>query len=135
MNTNIQINNIKKHFLTNDEIENNEDLKKNDLFKTKIKIYSFYSKNEVNICDKIKLIPYYSNYYMIIEDYDYINITQLNGTFIEKLNLKNDNKNYNFVINDWMYLIDNDSLINISTIKKFGFKMATLTIGFKKIGI
>jgi hypothetical protein len=46
-----------------------------------------------------------------------------------------DNKNYNFVINDWMYLIDNDSLINISTIKKFGFKMATLTIGFKKIGI
>jgi hypothetical protein len=44
-------------------------------------------------------------------------------------------KKYNFAINDWMYLIDNDSLINISTIKKFGFKVATLTIGFKKIGI
>ncbi len=46
-----------------------------------------------------------------------------------------DNKNYNFVINDWMYLIDNDSLINVSTIRKFGFKVASLTIGFKKIGI
>jgi hypothetical protein len=44
-------------------------------------------------------------------------------------------KKYNFAINDWMYLVDNDSLINISTIKKFGFKVATLTIGFKKIGI
>lgn len=46
-----------------------------------------------------------------------------------------DNKKYNFTINDWMYLVDEDSLINISSISKFGIKVATLTIGFKKIGI
>jgi hypothetical protein len=46
----------------------------------------------------------------------------------------NQNK-YNFKIDDWMYLVDQDSLINTSTIKKFGFKMATLTIAFKKIGL
>lgn len=38
-------------------------------------------------------------------------------------------------IDDWMYLIDNDSLINESVLRKFGFKVATLTIGFKKIGL
>ncbi|MFZ9469476.1 MAG: DUF3833 domain-containing protein [Rickettsiales bacterium] len=38
-------------------------------------------------------------------------------------------------IDDWMYLVDNNSLINESVLKKFGFKVATLTIGFKKIGI
>ena len=38
-------------------------------------------------------------------------------------------------IDDWMYLIDNNTLINESVLKKFGFKVATLTIGFKKIGI
>lgn len=46
-----------------------------------------------------------------------------------------DNKKYNFTINDWMYLVDEDSLVNISSISKFGIKVATLTIGFKKIGI
>jgi len=47
-----------------------------------------------------------------------------------------DNKTkYNFTINDWMYLINDDSLINVSTISKFYIKFATLTIGFKKIGI
>ena len=51
------------------------------------------------------------------------------------LTIPYDDKKINVSINDWMYLIDNDSLINISELKKFGFKVATLTIGFKKIGI
>ncbi|NBX52292.1 MAG: DUF3833 domain-containing protein [Proteobacteria bacterium] len=46
-----------------------------------------------------------------------------------------DNRKINVKINDWMYLIDNDSLVNVSELKKFGFRVATLTIGFKKIGI
>jgi len=46
-----------------------------------------------------------------------------------------DGKKFNVKIDDWMYLIDNDSLINVSVLKKFGFKVASLTIGFKKIGI
>jgi hypothetical protein len=46
-----------------------------------------------------------------------------------------ENRKIDVKINDWMYLIDNDSLINVSELRKFGFKVATLTIGFKKIGI
>ncbi len=36
-------------------------------------------------------------------------------------------------VDDWMYLIDEQSLINVSEIKKFGFVVAKLTIGFKKL--
>ncbi len=36
-------------------------------------------------------------------------------------------------VDDWMYLIDEKSLINVSEIKKFGFVVAKLTIGFKKL--
>lgn len=36
-------------------------------------------------------------------------------------------------INDWMYLIDEKSLINVSQIKKFGFVVGKLTIGFNKL--
>jgi len=46
-----------------------------------------------------------------------------------------ENRKIDVQINDWMYLVDNDSLINVSELRKFGFKVATLTIGFKKIGI
>lgn len=44
-------------------------------------------------------------------------------------------KKYDIKIKDWMYLIDNDSLINESELTKFGFKVGSLTIGFKKLGI
>ena len=33
-----------------------------------------------------------------------------------------ENRKINVKINDWMYLIDNDSLINVSELRKFGFK-------------
>ncbi len=46
-----------------------------------------------------------------------------------------DNKKYDVKISDWMYLVDKDSLINVSVLSKFGFRVATLTIGFKKLGI
>jgi hypothetical protein len=46
-----------------------------------------------------------------------------------------DNRKIDVKIDDWMYLIDSDSLINVSELRKFGFKVASLTIGFKKIGL
>ncbi len=49
------------------------------------------------------------------------------------LNLKVDNKSYNVNVDDWMYLIDEKTLINKSTIKKFGITFAKLTIFFQKI--
>ena len=61
----------------------------------------------------------------------YGNAMRMNYT----LTIPYENRKINVNIDDWMFLIDNDSLINISQLKKFGFKVATLTIGFKKIGI
>ena len=46
-----------------------------------------------------------------------------------------DDKKYDIKIKDWMYLVDDDSLVNVSTMTKFGFRVGRLSIGFKKIGI
>jgi hypothetical protein len=43
------------------------------------------------------------------------------------------NKTYNFTIKDWLFLIDENSLVNVSTITKFGIPVAKLSIGFKKL--
>jgi hypothetical protein len=49
------------------------------------------------------------------------------------LDLKIDEKtNYKVNLDDWMYLIDDKTLINKSTIKKFGITFAKLTIFFQK---
>ena len=84
MSTNIEISNINKHFFSDNERKDNENNKK---YKTKLIDYCFYSINEANISDIIKNILYYSNNYLIVEDYDFININQLNDIYIE-INLK-----------------------------------------------
>lgn len=49
------------------------------------------------------------------------------------LDLKIDDKtNYKVNLDDWMYLIDEKTLVNKSTIKKFGITFARLTIFFRK---
>ena len=40
---------------------------------------------------------------------------------------------YNVTLDDWMYLLDEKTLVNKSTIKKFGITFGKLTIFFKKI--
>ena len=49
------------------------------------------------------------------------------------LNIPYKNSKINVNIDDWMYLIDEKSLINVSKIKKFGFTVGKLSIGFKKL--
>jgi hypothetical protein len=44
-----------------------------------------------------------------------------------------DNKKYDIKISDWLYLVDKNSLVNVSDMKKFGFKVGSLAIGFKKL--
>ena len=86
---NIEISNLKTHFLCkNDE---NTDKKK---YRTKIVSYCFYSINEANISDKIKKIPYYSNYYSILEDYDFINISNIDERIVEKVKLLDKSNKY-----------------------------------------
>jgi len=116
MNTNIEISNINKHFFSSKERNNEEDNKK---YITKLTNYSFNSINEANISDIIKKIPYYSNNYLIVEDYDFVNISQLNDKYIEKLNLS-DNKKYLIFKYKNDKLIDfNDFLTNLTEPKFF----------------
>jgi hypothetical protein len=98
--------------------------KVNSKNKTKICLYNFFSINESNICDKIRNLPYYFNYYRILIDYDFIQIGQLGEKVLEKLEnihitdekvllfqYKNDDKCIKF----------NDFLFNLSTPKSFIF--------------
>jgi hypothetical protein len=48
------------------------------------------------------------------------------------LDLKVGEKNYAVTLDDWMYLIDEQTLVNKSTIKKFGITFGKLTIFFRK---
>ena len=60
--------------------------------------YCFYSINEANISDIIKTWNYYSNNYAVVNDYDYINISQLSEKYLDKLNLTNNEKYLIFII-------------------------------------
>ncbi len=37
-------------------------------------------------------------------------------------------------LDDWMYLVDADTLLNRSTITKFGIRFAEITIAFRRAG-
>lgn len=135
MNTNIEISNINKHFFLISE-ENNDKEKNNDNNKCRTKIinYCFHSINEANISDIIKTWSYYSNYYSVVEDYDYININQLDEKYVDKINLKNDTKylvfsykNENFVVfNDFLFNITNPKLFIFHIIESFSYILRSL---------
>jgi len=56
-------------------------------FKTKIIKYDFYAKNEGFISDCIKNnCLYYSNYFFIVEDYEFINISKINHEMNNPIN-------------------------------------------------
>jgi len=100
---NINIFGFKNHFFN--ENQNPNKVCKN---KTKIVNYCFYSINEVNIANKIKKIPYYSNYYSILKDYDFINISTFREKLVEKVKLLDENKKYLlFTYNKHLHTFDN----------------------------
>ena len=119
MNTNIELSNINNHFFLYDE--NDENDKNNKKYKTKIINYCFYSINEANISDIIKTLNYYSNNYAVIDDYDYINISQLSEKYVDKLNLTNNQKYLVFKYKNENYVIFNDFLFNLTNPKLFIF--------------
>ena len=44
-----------------------------------------------------------------------------------------DGKKYDINLVDWIYLVDEKTAINVSKMTKFGFRVGTLTISFKKL--
>ena len=122
MNTNIEISNIYNHFfLYNKNDENDEKHEKHEKYKTKITKQCFYSINEANISDIIKNMEYYSNNYAVVEDYDYINISQLSDKHIDKLDLTNNQQYLIFSYKNDNYVVFNDFLFNLTNPKQFIF--------------
>ena len=129
MDTNIEISNIDKNFYINTKkkVENDEnesddsdnEYNESSKYKTKIVDYNVYSTNEINISNKIKTIPYYSNYYSILQDYNFINISELNGNYIEKLNISSDKRYLIFKYKKGNYESFNDYLLKFTTPKLF----------------
>ena len=51
--------------------------------------------------------------------------------YVLKVNV--DGKNYDIRLIDWIYLVDEKTAINVSQMTKFGFRVGTLSISFKKL--
>ncbi len=112
METNINISNIIKHFFIYKE-------QKIDInYRNKIVNYSHFSVNEAKICRKIKKIPYYSNFFSILEDYEALNISQLNDNIIEQLYNGLNAQYFLFKYNDRNAVDFIDFLYNFTSIKK-----------------
>jgi hypothetical protein len=84
MNTNIDISLLNNYFT-------NKPKKKEKKEKTQSKIvpYSFFSINEINVINIINKIPYNSNYYDIMIDYDFIDIGKIDENIIKNVQLNN----------------------------------------------
>jgi len=116
MDTNIDISTINKYFSQNHD---QTPIIKN--YRTTLINHSHFSINEANNAYKIAQIPYYSNYFSILEDYEKINISQLNDIIIEKLKNIENIQYYLFKYSDKNSIDFIDYLYNSKTIKKLIF--------------
>jgi hypothetical protein len=131
--TNIDVSLFNHHFLlkTSEKKET-----KNAI--SKIYVQDFFSVNEINICEKIKEIPYYSNYFKILIDYDYIKFGQLGKKIIEKINIndienkklllfqyENVNNKYKY-FNDFLFTLNSPKLIILHTLLSFEYLLNSL---------
>lgn len=117
MNINIEISNINKHLFSSE----NSDIQAENTnkYNTRLINYCFYSKNECNISNTIKTLRYYSNRFLVLEDYDFVDIGQLNEHFVDKCNLTGDVRYLIFKYKNANVVAFNDFLFNITTPKLF----------------
>ncbi len=54
----------------------------------------------------------------------------LNWTYVLALDVGE--RTFNLKFDDWMYLTDQDTLINTATVSKFGFRVGTVTLFFRR---
>ena len=92
---------------------------KNDKNESKILLYDFFSINEINISKKIKTIPYNANYFDIITDYDFIDISKIDENLIENIDLNENKKYIIFHYNNEKRVNFQDFLFNLPNIKYF----------------
>lgn len=117
MITNIDVTLINNQ-MTNKKKKINKNVQHNENG-SKIVLYDFFSVNEINISKKIKNIPYNANYFDIISDYNFIDISKIDENLIENIDL-NENKKYIFFHYNNEERVDfQDFLFNLSNIKYF----------------
>ena len=132
MNINIEVSNINKHLFSS-EINDIQSENANK-YNTRLINYCFYSKNECNISNIVKKLPYYSNRFLVLEDYDFVDIGQLNEHFVDKCNLTGDvrylifkYKNANMVtFNDFLFNIVSPKLFILNVIESFSHLLTSL---------
>lgn len=97
---------------------------KNDLkpFISKVCKYDFFSMNEINICEKIKDMSYYYNYFLVLHDYDFIKVGQLGEKMVEDLDIIDFDYNLN---NKDKYLLLQYKNLNTVDFKDFLFNQIT----------
>ena len=117
MDSNINITTINHYFALNQE-DNHIKNKKNI---QKIVEYSSISINEANIANKIKKIPYYTNYFLVLDDYELLNISQLNEHIFEKITIHDNNIFYLFKYLEIDSIDFTDYIYNFTSIKEFIF--------------
>jgi len=122
MEPNIDISTIHKYFSRDKEKESSI----SGFLRTKIVNYSHFSINEANISYKISQIPYYSNFFSILDDYDELNLSQLNENILEKLKNADHIKYYLFKYSDRNSIDFIDFLYNSKSIKKLIFDIVTM---------
>ena len=133
MDTNIELSGLKSHFFfkkKTTELEENRIQTKSRIVK-----YDFYSVNEAQISDKIKVLPYYFTKYYTIDNYEFINISQLNEKYIEKLNndkiryLSFNYKNTEFIdFNIFLYDFKTIKLLIFTIIESFSNLLNSLSL-------
>jgi hypothetical protein len=91
-NTDIDVSLIKNSLKNSDIDISNPPLNTKDP-KTKIDVYDFFSINEIKISNKIQKIPYYSNYYEVISNYQFMKIGEMDEIVFESINTKTNETN------------------------------------------
>lgn len=143
MNANIDITLMKNDFSTNKK--QNNDYKP----KTKVKIYDFFTLNEVKVCKKIEKIQYYYNFFEIIKKYQLLEVGQMNKNMLEKLDIivntqKNDkyllveyntNKNAKYMdFINFLFHIPSPKLLIFHTLDSYSYLLESLIkLNIKKI--
>lgn len=112
MEVDINILNINKHFYINKKHNTVTE------YRNKIVNHTYFSVNEAKNCRKIKKIPYYSNFFSVLHEYESLNISKLNDDIIEKLKNVNNTEYYLFKYNDKNSIDFIDFLYNFTSIKK-----------------
>jgi hypothetical protein len=131
MDIDINLSGLKFHFFSKNT---NNYIDKMPKLKSKIIKHDFYAVNELQICEKIKKINYYINSYHIVDSYDFINISQLNDKYIDKININNKTryltlnyKNNDFTnFNSFLLNFDDIKLLIFNIIESFSYLLNSL---------